>query len=265
MLKIVFLILFSYLGLCAFLYFFQERLLFPRMHSDFFECPARIPLGAEAKTLNQIRYYEKRNPSYASTLIYFNGNGGRACDRIHVIEDLSGLPLNFIFVEYPGYAESRTSVVPSEKQILKEALQIFDHLRAEHPQERIFIFGESLGSGVATFLGANREVSGIILQAPYTSLAEVGQTHYPLFPVSLLLKHPFRASEWAPSVKAPVLILRAERDEIIPPEISLQQIDNFAASRRPKVITLNGATHNTMSLLDADTYWKAIREFLQGV
>ncbi len=95
----------------------------------------------------------------------------------------------WLLVDYRGYGSSAGA--PSEKTLVADALAWHDHATRELGAARIFVFGRSLGSGVAVQLAAARPVAGVVVVAPYDSLTSVARRYYPFLPVGLMLKHPF--------------------------------------------------------------------------
>lgn len=160
----------------------------------------------------------------------------------------------WLLVDYRGYGRSEGS--PSEKSLVQDALRWHDY--ASKTNKSIFLFGRSLGSGVAVQLAAMRPVDGVILVAPYDSMVEVGRHHYPILPVDLMLKHRFESVQHAPKVQAPLLCLVAGRDEIIPMVHSRRLYEAWAGPKR--WVELEGAGHNSTD--GAPLFWSAIRGFL---
>jgi fermentation-respiration switch protein FrsA (DUF1100 family) len=78
------------------------------------------------------------------------------------------------------------------------------------------LWGESLGTGVAVAIAAKNQVAALVLEAPYTSTADIAFATYPLIPVRLLMKDQFRSDERIGAVKAPLLVLHGALDRIIP-------------------------------------------------
>ena len=116
----------------------------------------------------------------------------------------------------------------------------------------------SLGTGVAVKLVAARPLDGAILVSPYDSLVELGRTHYPWLPVSMLLRHRFDGEADARRVHVPLLAIVADHDSIIPRERSRALYDAWAG---PKTWFVVPATdHNTLSAPDA--FWAGVAGFL---
>ena len=66
-----------------------------------------------------------------------------------------------------------------------------------------FYGGKSLGSALAVALAAEKPVGNLVLEAPFTSVADVGARHYWFVPVRLFMKDKFRSDLLAAKVTAP--------------------------------------------------------------
>lgn len=223
------------------LYFFQEKMLFYPMGSAYGNCPEMTRKNARAVSKQGIRYYMKEKKDAVSWIVIFYGNGGSACDRGYFLDLLDKIPVNIVVFEYPGYGRDNNR--PGEKIILVQALALIQEIkRANTSLLPIYLLGESLGTGVATFVASKTQVSGLILVSAYTSISALAQKHYPFFPVRILLRHPFRADLWAQKVFAPVLIFHGKNDDIIPIEFSREQIGNFKG--KSELVELDNCGHN---------------------
>jgi uncharacterized protein len=161
----------------------------------------------------------------------------------------------WLLVDYRGYGSSGGS--PSENALVADALRWYDHLSPEH--RKIYLFGRSLGSGVAVQLAAHRPVAGLILVAPFDSLVAVGKRHYPFLPVDWMLKHRFDSIALAPQIRPPLLCIVATGDEIIPAQHSKRLYDAWGGEKR--WVALEGAGHNSTD--HAANYWTSIAAFLK--
>ena len=97
--------------------------------------------------------------------------------------------------------------------------------------KNIVIYGESLGTGVATHLSQNRNFAGIILETPFTSMIDAAKKFYPYIPVGLLLKDKFENKNKIKNVKSPILIMHGEKDQIVPFEMGQKM---FEIANEPK-------------------------------
>jgi uncharacterized protein len=191
-------------------------------------------------------------------VLYFGGNAEEVSWMLE--EAQTGAPgVSWLLMDYRGYGQSAGS--PSEAALVADALALYDHaltLPGADPK-RIYAFGRSLGSGVAVALAAERPLAGLILATPFDSLAAVAKRYYWYLPVDWMLKHRFDSIARAPQLKAPLLCLIAERDEVIPAAHAERLYEAWGGAKRK--VVLAGAGHNTT---DAHPmFWPAIRAFLQ--
>jgi pimeloyl-ACP methyl ester carboxylesterase len=189
----------------------------------------------------------------APLVLYFGGNAEEVSWMVaEALQNAQGP--GWLLVDYRGYGASEGA--PSEKALLADALQWYEY--ASRGGRSIYLFGRSLGSGVAVQLAAARPVAGVVLVAPFDSLVEVGKHHYPFLPVRWMLRHRFDSAELAPGIAAPLLCLVAERDEVIPVVHSKRLFDAWGGPKR--WVELKGAGHNSTDA--APEFWEAIRRFL---
>lgn len=162
-------------------------------------------------------------------------------------------------VNYRGYGESGGN--PSEAALFGDALAVFDALvqRPDVDASRVVVVGRSLGSGVATYLAAERPVAAVVLISPYDSMTAVARRHYPWLPVGMLLKHPFESASRAPGIRAPLLAIAGGRDGIVPPAHSRRLVEAWGGPKR--LVEIGGAGHN--DLFGAPQFWPAIDGFLR--
>ncbi|MBD3648857.1 MAG: alpha/beta hydrolase, partial [Pseudomonadales bacterium] len=167
---------------------------------------------------------------------------------------------NYLMVNYRGYGESTGE--PSESALKADALVVLDRAseQFDFDIDNVIVMGRSLGTGVAMHVAANRPVKALILVSPFDSLRAVASTHYPIFPVGPLLRHPFRSIDYVDDTMMPTLILKAANDEIVPH----QHTNNLIAHWQGPLwtFTLPGTTHNRVV---TDEYYDHIREFIRTV
>ncbi|MGE5390140.1 MAG: alpha/beta hydrolase [Deltaproteobacteria bacterium] len=199
---------------------------------------------------------KNNDPSRQHLLIYFGGNMEEVSHMVADVQDLQGWSI--MLMNYRGYGQSQGQ--PSEKALFSDALEIYDYSSSRMGKHaRIVAMGRSLGTGVAVYLAQNRRVDGVILATPYDSISSVAQEEYPLVPIRPLIKHPFDSISRAPSIKAPLLMLIATNDTVIPNWHSRELLKKWGGSSQLAVI--QGADHGT--IIGTTEYWDAIKGFLQ--
>ena len=219
------------------------------------------------------------NQSLGSTLpvvLYFSGNAGNRSMRSHPMSILAGMHAHVLLVDYRGYGENPGR--PGEREFARDARAVWNYATRELKisPKRIVIYGESLGGGVATRLASELclegiEPGGLIVQSTFSSLVAVGEAHFPIVPVSLLLVERYPSDERIPQVTCPILQIHGARDSIVPFEIGQRLFDAAPAkssSGQPKrQVVVSRADHNDIfdSNADRKPLFDELRLFLNGV
>src|SRR5687767_15079575 len=207
----------GYLGIGALMYFAQRSLLYFPDRARTPPAAAGFPQAQEVTldTADGERVIAWHVPprGYKPMVLYFHGNGGALNLRVDRFQRLVAGGTGLLALSYRGYGGS--SGKPTEDGLIADARAAYA-FAAERYAGRIAVWGESLGSGVAVAIASERSVTHVILDAPFTSAADIGAATYPFLPVRLLMKDQFRSDERIARVKAPVLILHGEADRIVP-------------------------------------------------
>jgi fermentation-respiration switch protein FrsA (DUF1100 family) len=187
-----------------------------------------------------IAWYGKAKPGQP-TLLYFHGNGGALDDRRERIRAYLDLGRGVYMMSYRGYSGSTGS--PTERANVADAKLAYDALLREGVAAKdILIYGESLGTGVAVQVAREKSTFGLILDSPFTSVAERAADFYPWLPARLLMTDRYDSLSIISDVRTPLFILHGEADEIVPVEMGRKL---FAHANEPKeIVTLRGAGHN---------------------
>ena len=197
------------------------------------------------------------------TVLVFNGNAGDRSMRAPLAETMRAGGLNVLLFDYRGYAGNPGS--PTEDGLLKDGRAAVAYLESREDVEdgRIVLFGESLGSGVAVALAAERSPAALVLRSPFTSMVDEARVHYPFLPVGLLLRDRYPSIDRIGSVRCPVLVIAGEADTIVPPELSRELFD--AAAQPKQLLTYPGADHNDFDFSKGELWIDRMLEFLEEV
>jgi hypothetical protein len=193
------------------------------------------------------------------TLLYFTGNSGNTANRASKIKAIAGDGYGVFMLNYRRYGGSEGR--PSESRITADAVSAYDTLRglgvAPHD---IVAYGESLGTAVATRLSLQRHVEGLVLEAPFTSIVDVGKLMWKYFPLDFIMADQYRTIERIGAVTAPVFIVHGGRDAVIPLD---QARHVFHMAAEPKnMVVVPQAGHNDLFERGA---WEKVRFFLESL
>ncbi len=193
------------------------------------------------------------------TILYFQGNGGDIADRADRFAAYRAQGFGVAFLSYRGYGGSTGR--PTEAGLLTDARAAYDWLTARGTAPgMIALVGESLGTGVAVQLAAERRVGAVVLEAPYAAAVDIAAGIYPWLPVRLLMKDQFRSIDHIAAVTAPILILHGTDDRVIPYASGRALYDAVTA---PTIfVSLDGEGHEA---LYQPTTWAQEITFLQGL
>jgi len=165
--------------------------------------------------LQLVSWYHKKNLNNYKTILFLHGNAGSLENRIHKINHFKDMNVNFLIVAWRGFSGNKGK--PTEKGLYEDARSAVRWLKSKGIKENnIIIYGESLGTGVATEISQNKNFGGIILESPFTSMIDAGKDKYPYLPVKLLLKDKYESDKKIKNVKSPVLIMHGKVDNIVP-------------------------------------------------
>ena len=189
------------------------------------------------------------------TVIYHGGNAEDLAGHCETFAE--GLDANILLVNYRGYGQSAGT--PGEKEMVADGIAIFDLFCAEKniALSNIVLMGRSLGCGVAIQVASTRPAAGLILVTPYETIAAIARFQYPWLPIERMLRHPFRAIDFAPQIKMPALVILSEFDEVIPVESGRKLGEALGGPK--EIITL---PMGHMDIHEHPGYFAAINRFI---
>ena len=214
--QILFLVYFLVL---TYLYFFQRTLLYHPNENNYSNDELKVSVEKiKIKTKDNIEllgWYHEKNIKKFKTLLFFHGNAGSLENRIHKLNEFDDMNINFLIIAWRGFSGNKGK--PSEKGLYEDGQSAIQWLYKKGlKEEDIILYGESLGTGIATHLAQNKNFAGVILETPFTSMVDAAKTFYPYIPVNLLLKDKFENYKKVGNIKSPILVMHGEADQIVP-------------------------------------------------
>jgi len=208
-----------YFLVLVFLYFYQRNLLYHPNENNY--SGDKISVDIEkvkiqtADNIELLGWYHKKNLKDYKTLVYFHGNAGSLENRIHKLNHFQDMNVNFLIIAWRGFNGNKGK--PSERGLYVDGKSAIDWLKKKGVDEKnLILYGESLGTGVATHLAQNKNYAGVILETPFTSMVDAAKNFYPYIPINLLLKDKFENFKKVKNINTPILVMHGEVDQIVP-------------------------------------------------
>ena len=216
--KSFFLLILIYFVITVVVYFFQRKLLYHPFSPQI----TGKGLIHNFETINfktsdnfELKGWFHLKNSNKKTILFLHGNAGNLDNRIDKLNFLGNMDINFLIISWRGYSGNPGN--PSETGLYKDALGGIEWLNKKGiSNDRIILYGESLGTAITIEVAQNENFAGIILEAPFTSMVDMGQKIYPIFPVKFLLKDKYESKNKIKNIKSPILVLHGRKDKIVP-------------------------------------------------
>jgi hypothetical protein len=183
-----------------------------------------------------IHAWHVRVPDAKAIVVHFHGNAGNVSGRVPIAAAFAAEGLETLLVDYRGYGRSAGS--PSEEGLAKDADAAWEW--AQHSGRRVVVYGESLGGAVAVDVASRREVHALVVQSSFTRLADMADRMFPFG--GAIVSQKFDSIAKIAHVRAPVLVIHGDRDEIVPFEMGVRL--EAAAHGQKAFLRLPGAHHN---------------------
>jgi fermentation-respiration switch protein FrsA (DUF1100 family) len=226
----------AYALVAGLMFVFQRKLIYLPDRAPTTPAASGVPEMApvEYRTVDALSltgwYAPPPEPS-APLLVYFHGNAGSIADRAEKVRPFLDAGFGVLLAGYRGYGGNPGR--PSEAGLLNDARAALDHLaEAGVAPQRTVLYGESLGSGVAVALAAERPLGALVLEAPFTSIVDVAAGAYPWLPVRLAMIDRFNSLARIKSVAVPTLVLHGERDRTVPVRLGRRLLDHAEAPKK---------------------------------
>jgi fermentation-respiration switch protein FrsA (DUF1100 family) len=209
---------------------------------DFEEHYLQMEDGAEINAL----YF--KTPDSKGLIVYFHGNAGNLARWGEIVSPFVEMGFEVLISDYRGYGKSTGK--RSEKTMLKDADEIYAFAKTLETEDRIILFGRSLGSAFAAYLAGKNQPQKLILETPFYSLAEVAKDLIPIYPTRHLLSYRFGNHKYLKESDLPIYIFHGDQDEIVPYTSGQRLYESIAGSQ---LITIKGGHHNDLALFE--DYW----------
>ena len=215
----------AYFVIILFVYFYQRSLLYHPSENNYLNDKINFnyeEIFIETKKKIKLKsWFIKKDLNKFKTILIFHGNAGNLFNRVYKLNELNKLDVNILLISWRGFSGNKGK--PTEKNLYHDAEEAVKWLNNRGAiSKNIILYGESLGTGVATELGTSNAFGGIILESPFTSIANAAKIYYPYLPVNIILKDRYDSIGKIKNITTPILIMHGKKDNIVPQKMGLE-------------------------------------------
>ncbi len=158
-----------------------------------------------------------------------------------------------MIIDYSEFGKSEGA--PIEKKLYKDTQYIYDEMKKTYSEDKIIIYGRSVGTGVAVYLASKNNPKFLVLETPLYNMKALAKRFFPFVP-AFLIRYKFDNNTNIQNVSCPVYLIHGDRDEIIPYEHSVRLKEIIKSENR--LYTIRGGGHNDLS--DFEVYDSILKE-----
>ncbi|MFT4806109.1 MAG: alpha-beta hydrolase superfamily lysophospholipase [Psychroserpens sp.] len=258
-------VLVGYIAISTALYYLQDYMLFKpeKLPIDFqfdYENQDTKEYNLETRdgaTINGLRFFPKGESK--GVVLYLKGNSKSIKGWGKFAVDFTRHGYNVLMVDYRGFGKSTGR--RSQKAIKRDLQLVYNKLKEQTTEDRIILYGRSLGSGFAAKLASMNHPKMLVLDAPYYSLTKVTARYAPFMPLSLLLKYPLPTYKWLKYVQCPIHIIHGTHDKLIPFKTSIKL--SKVNPKLTKLHTVIGGGHKNLN--NFESYHSMLDDILNKI
>ena len=208
-----------YASVLVLLFIFQRNLMYHPEENNYFGDKLEVDIEKvyinTSDDLSLLGWFHKKDLKKFKTIVYFHGNAGKLENRIHKLNHFKDMNVNFLILAWRGFSGNEGK--PSEQGLYVDGSSAIAWLKnLGLNEEDIILYGESLGTGIATHLAQQNDYAGLVLETPFTSMVEAAKNFYPYIPVGFLLRDKYKNDQKIKNINIPVLVMHGEADQIVP-------------------------------------------------
>jgi len=247
--RVIIVITLIYCSIGIALYHLQEKLLFhPVTLSQNFQFKFDVPFKEvnipmnKTDAVNMIQFLPA-DPAIKGVVLYFHGNSDNVIRYEKNAEIFTKKGYEVWIPDYPTYGKTTGEL--TEENMYLQAKEVYKLAHSKFSSDSIFVYGKSLGTGVASYIAAKEKCAALILETPFYSIPSLFSTYAPIYPTSRMSHFKFPVGEYLGEVTEPVLIFSGTSDKVIPYRNAAKL--KKVLKKGDEFITLQNGTHNNVT------------------
>ena len=148
--------------------------------------------------------------------------------------------------DFRGFGKS-DGKIRSEREMQRDAKRLYEIVIQEYTNQRIIVYGFSIGTGIASRLAMNQTPDLLILEAPYYNFISLVNYHKSYLPGRLISKYNFRTNRYVKNMTCPIVVFHGTADKKVPYYLGERLI---GTNPKLEFVSVEGATHNEMQSME---------------
>ncbi len=262
MIKILLILAIIYFITAFILYFIQEKIVFQGVDlpdSHVYDLPQKfeeVTLKTDKSTSINALHFKVENPK--GVILYFHGNRGNLERWGNITRYFTVFNYDVFVMDYRNYGKSKGTF--NEELMYGDAQFCYNYIKKQYPENKITIYGRSLGCTFAIKTASQNKPKQLILEAPFYSLSDVAKYHYPFMPFGFLLKYKFESYKFIGEISCKTTFFHGTDDNVVPYS-SGKKLFKKAPQEYASFISIKNGTHHNLS--EFAIYEKTIFELLK--
>jgi len=243
------------------IYIFQERFLFhpEKLPEDFkfqYENQNVKEYSLEIKKGVVINGLHFKAENSKGVVYYLKGNSKSIKGWGKFAVDFTIHGYDVIMIDYRGFGKSTGKM--SQESMKQDALLVYDKLKEIINEDKIIVYGRSLGTGLATKVASMNNPKMLVLACPYFSMSKNVKRYLPFIPLGLVMRYQMPTYKWIKYVDCPIKIIHGTNDKVIQFKSSLQ-LSKMKPNSTKLYPIIDGGHKN---LHNFESYHRALEEVL---
>lgn len=263
----------SYVAICGYFWGTQDQQIFKPLQT-LASTPDRLGMDYDLVKINVgttglDAFWVPAENENAPVVLYLHGQDANIGKNLVHTLHLHQLGYHVLVVDYRGFGASFGKFNPSEASVYDDAEAAWQYVTTDlgYEEQRVFIYGHSLGAAIAIELASRQAgAGGLILESAFTSVKEIANWKLPvtrLLPLDLLLNHQFDSNEKIGDVKIPILFIHGKQDEKVPYWMT-EKLHAAASQPNSPLLRINGGGHADCCLVGLIEHGEALKTFISG-
>lgn len=201
-------------------------------------------VATDGQLLNALYFYSKL-PQTKGLVVYYHGNADNLQRWGHHSTDFTSRGYDVLLYDYRGFGKTPGKL--TENQWFADGKTVFKFAQKRCSNDSLIVYGRSLGTALASEIATQNAVKMLLLETPYTTIANVAHSYLPIYPTQAMSKYHFNNAKSMAHLKSPFHIFHGTADGVVPFAHSIELCHLAKDTALSHLTTINGGAHKNLA------------------